>query len=352
MKNQSIAIPRLIESRYNALETLGDKLVEHGFLNLCFTTGEGIGTLFASQLAPLLGDSRLNIAGPMVIETLDAAELTQRAYTLPPCDCLISFGGGKAIDSGKYMAFLMGVPFISVPASISNDGFASSGASLIVEGSRKSVKAHMPYGVIADLTILRSAPEKFFYSGLGDVVSKITACYDWQLEAQQRNSGVVLDEFALLLAKKSVNSVVRLPFTYLTEGLFIKEVVDSLLMSGIAMEVAGSSAPASGSEHLISHAMDSLAPGKYLHGVQVGVATYLMAQVQGHRVARVKQFLSDTGFFAHVKSLNMPKMLLIEALHMAPSIKPNRKTILHFRDKGQLALECLNDDAIFSDILV
>lgn len=352
MKSQSVAIPRLIESRYNALETLGDKLVEHGFLNLCLTIGHGIDTLFAKQLAPLLNDSRLTVNGPLVIESLDASELSQKAYTLPPCDCLISFGGGKAIDSGKYMSFLMGIPFISVPSSISNDGFASSGASLIVDGSRKSVKAHMPYGVIADLSILCSAPEKFFYSGLGDVVSKITACYDWQLEAQQRNTTVKLDQFALLLAKKSVNSVVRLPFTYLAEGLFIKEVVDSLMMSGIAMEVAGSSAPASGSEHLISHGMDTLAPGQYLHGVQVGLATYWMALVQGHRVARVKQFLTDTGFFAHVKSLNIPKSLIIEALEIAPSIKPNRKTILHFPDKKQLALQYLNEDPILNDILV
>lgn len=351
MISQSISVPRLIESRYNALDGLANKLVEHGFLNVCLTVGSGIEALFSDRLAPIMTDKRLKVYGPIVVEDLDVGYLTQEAYALPSVQCIVSFGGGKAIDAGKYMSFLLGIPFISVPTSISNDGFASSGASLMVAGHKKSVKAHMPYGVIADLSILASAPERFFYSGLGDVVSKITACYDWQHEAQALGTSVHLDEFALLLAKKSVNSVVRLPFSYLKEGLFIKEVVDSLIMSGIAMEVAGSSAPASGSEHLISHAMDRLAPGAFLHGIQVGVATYLMAHVQGHRVSRVAQFLWDTGFFAHVKTLGLPRHLIREAVLLAPSIKPDRRTVLHDEGNLQRALAYLDEDLVLKEIL-
>ncbi|NWH06976.1 iron-containing alcohol dehydrogenase [Desulfobacter latus] len=34
--------------------------------------------------------------------------------------------------------------------------------------------------MIADLDILSTAPERFYFSGLGDVISTITAYYDWQ----------------------------------------------------------------------------------------------------------------------------------------------------------------------------
>jgi glycerol-1-phosphate dehydrogenase [NAD(P)+] len=53
--------------------------------------------------------------------------------------------------------------------------------------------------------------------------------------------------------------------------------LEALLLSGFGMVVAGSSAPASGGEHLISHYIDMKhalqGTGHDLHGVQVGVAT-------------------------------------------------------------------------------
>lgn len=88
------------------------------------------------------------------------------------------------------------------------------------------------------------------------MVSKITALYDWLFEAQAGYTQI--NDFAVMIAKKAVNSFVRTPFESIQEELFLKELLDSLDMSGIANEIAGSSAPTSGSEHLISHALDKL----------------------------------------------------------------------------------------------
>ena len=73
-----------------------------------------------------------------------------------------------------------------------------------------------------------------------------------------------------MIAKKAVNSFVRTPFTSIQDDLFLKELLDSLAMSGIANEIAGSSAPTSGSEHLISHALDKMLEHPQLHGIQEG----------------------------------------------------------------------------------
>ena len=99
-----------------------------------------------------------------------------------------------------------------------------------------------------------------------------------------------------MIAKKAVNSFVRTPFTSIQDDLFLKELLDSLAMSGIANEIAGSSAPTSGSEHLISHALDKMLEHPQLHGIQVGIATYLMSVVQDHRYRRVDTVLcKNTG---------------------------------------------------------
>ena len=47
------------------------------------------------------------------------------------------------------------------------------------------------------------------------------------------------------------------------------------------MSIAGSSRPASGSEHMFSHALDRIAPKPALHGEQCGVGTIMMMYLHG-----------------------------------------------------------------------
>lgn len=83
--------------------------------------------------------------------------------------------------------------------------------------------------------------------------------------------------------------------------------VDSLALYGIANEIAGNSAPSSGSEHLISHALDKLLVEPQLHGIQAGIATYLMSKVQDHRWVRVNQVLTDTRILELCRNVKFEK---------------------------------------------
>ena len=127
---------------------------------------------------------------------------------------------------------------------------------------------------------------------------------------------------------------------------------NTLAMSGIANEIAGSSAPTSGSEHLISHALDKLLEQPQLHGVQVGIATYLMAKVQEHRYVRVNTIFTDTGFWKYAETLGMKKADFSKAIDMAPSVKPHRHTYLHEEPYREKAKRLLEEDEILSRILI
>lgn len=350
MVGEKLSIPKILDVSYGAVDHLDQTLHKQDLNQVLVFLGKGIKELFSDKIDKFVQTDHLQVLEVYEYENLNVGEVVKKAYGINHKEqAIVAIGGGKVVDTAKYISYLRNVPFISVPTSIANDGFCSSGASLYIDGKRKSVKAHIPYGVICDLNILKSAPDRLYYSGLGDIVSKITAMYDWEYEEKTGYGRV--DHFASLIAKKSVNSVVRLPFKYLHDDLFIKEAVDSLIMSGIAMEMAGNSAPASGSEHLLSHALDQMLDQPYPHGIQVGIATYLMALVQDHRVKRVTTFLTQTGFFDYIKTLDIPRDIWYKAIDLAPSIKPNRNTFLHdeaLRDKAKSLLE---SDIILKRIL-
>lgn len=345
-----ISIPTILKVGKGSLPGIGARLKERGFERVVIYFGNGLIELFGEMVFQSMKEASVEVMEYRELDSIDIDDIIDLAFAIDgKAQAVVSIGGGKVIDAGKYAAFLRKMPFISVPTSASSDGFSSSSASLLVNGRRTSVPAKMAYGIIVDTDIIKSAPEKFLYSGIGDLVSKITAIYDWVYESQ--NGYGYVDDFAVMISKKAVNSFVRTEFESIKDDLFLRELVDSLAMSGVANEIAGSSAPTSGSEHLISHALDKSLECPQLHGIQVGIATYLMSLVQEHRYIRVRKVLTDTGFFDYAQTLDMKKADFERAIAMAPMIKPNRHTYLHEEQYRQRAKAMLYEDEILDRIL-
>lgn len=345
-----ISIPAIMEVGPDKLGELDRYITKAGMRKITLFIGDGIRGLFGDIIFEALNRNK----GLKVMEDNDCDEnsmeyITEKAFSIPAgTEAIVGIGGGKVLDVAKYIAFLSDLPFISVPTSTAHDGFTSSGCSLFINGHRTSVHARMPYGIIVDTAVIKKSPEKFIYSGIGDIVSKVTAVFDWLFEEEKGVTRV--DDLAVMIAKKSVNSIVRMPYSDIKEDFFIKELVDSLTMSGIAMEIAGNSSPASGSEHLISHSLDKMTSNPQLHGIQVGIATYIMSLVQNHRYERVRKFLLDTGFFSFVKTLKLDPGDYVKAIDMAPAIKPNRMTYIHIQENREKAKKVIYEDSVLADI--
>jgi glycerol-1-phosphate dehydrogenase [NAD(P)+] len=333
------------------LSEIGTYMKDACFNQVVIYFGNGLIDLFGTKVMESLKASDIEVLEYSEIDSVDINDIIKMTFAIPnKTRAVIAIGGGKVIDAGKYAAFLKKLPFISVPTSSSSDGFSSASASLIVDGRRNSVPARLAYGIIVDTEVIRTAPEKFIYSGIGDMVSKITAIYDWVYESELGYSQ--LNDFAVMIAKKAVNSFVRTPYQSIKDEIFLKELLDSLSMSGIANEIAGSSAPTSGSEHLISHALDKMLETPQLHGIQVGIATYIMAVVQNHRYVRINTVFNETGFWNYVETLGMKKEDFIKAIDLAPSIKPHRHTYLHEEKYRDMAKKVVMEDEVLSRILV
>lgn len=355
--NKEIRIPSLLKIGSGKLAKIGKYLYDRKYFKTALFFSDGIENIVGQKMYPGFKEHGIEIVRKDFISDINIENIIHTAFKVPQdTDVLIGIGGGKSLDYSKYCAHILKLPFISVPTSVSNDGFCSPGASLLVEGKRKSVKSSIPYGVVADLEIIASAPKETFYSGIGDMISKVTALWDWKQAFNKKLS--THNDFASMLAYNSLDSLYYAGSgkNFQSNGFYSQEfysqLVNSLVLSGISMEIAGSSRPASGSEHLISHALDHISAKPKMHGLQVGTAAYLCALLQNNESAGdIKVFLKNTGFADFVGKNSFDKKDFIKALEHAPQVKENYYTILSEPDSFQRACEFIEKDELLKGMI-
>lgn len=254
-------------------------------------------------------------------------------------DCVVAVGGGKVIDVGKIIAHRWRLPFISVPTQIAHDGIASPVAVIDEEnGCKRSLGATMPVAVLTSIELVRNAPEITIKAGIGDLLSNLSAVFDWQMA--HAKAGEKFDDYAAIMSKTAAFSVlnelenifmkINEPFQGIKDENFLRLLIECLILSGIAMSIAGSSRPASGSEHLFSHAIDELYGGLTLHGVQVALGTVisLVLQEQWELYQRITYLYRRVGLPVEPSELELGYHDLRAVFEIAPKMRPGRYTVL------------------------
>jgi glycerol-1-phosphate dehydrogenase [NAD(P)+] len=240
---------------------------------------------------------------------------------------MLGIGGGRIIDISKSISSQIGIPFLSIPTAASHDGIASFISSIGKNGENQSVFAQAPLGIIADTKIISSAPKRLMAAGCGDIIANYTAVKDWQLAKKLRNANY--SEYAAALSQMTARIISNNANT-IKSGLeeSVRIVIKALVSSGVAMSIAGESSPCSGSEHKFSHALDSIAKKRALHGEQCGVGAIMMMYLHGGDWISIKSSLAKVGAPTNAKELGIREEEIIEALVHAHEIRPERYTIL------------------------
>ena len=182
-------------------------------------------------------------------------------------------------------------------------------------------------GVIADTRIIRKSPYKFTSAGIGDTIAKYTSVKDWRLGHIIKGEyyGDYASSLSLMVAKMILGST-RDIRKRTDQGIGV--LLEALISSGAAMGIAGSSRPASGSEHKLSHALDIVADYPSMHGLQCGVGTIVMAYLHGENWSMIKNALETAKCPTTAKGLKVDRDIMLKALLKAKDIKPERYTII------------------------
>ncbi len=194
---------------------------------------------------------------------------------------LIAAGSGTVHDLVRYCASNLGVPFVSCPTAASVDGFCSSVAAMTWHGYKKTLTCVAPKIVVADLNIIKKAPFRLTKSGFGDIAGKYIALSDWKIG--NILTGEYFCEKIYNMTKEATDAVIKSALALKNgDTSAYSNLMYSLIMSGLAMQLLGNSRCASGAEHHISHLIEMQPEGlgvssSALHGEKVGVGTLIAA---------------------------------------------------------------------------
>jgi len=332
MKLHWMQLPREVVIGNETLELISDIYEKLGFSGSVFVvTGPKTHDVAGRRVIDLLDDAGIDvhhlIASSSTIRDVEAVE--ERLKDLRP-QVVLGVGGGTKIDVAKLSSTRQDIPFISIPTTASHDGIASPVVSLKGLNKPYSKMAQPPMAIIVDTSIIVQAPHRFTASGCGDVVAKFTAVHDWKLAHNVKSE--YYGEYAASLALMSARLVMK------SAGIIkpgaeegIRVLMEALISCGVAMSIAGSSRPCSGSEHLFSHALDLIASKPAMHGEQCGVGTIMMAYLCKMNWKRIKETLQKVGAPTTAEELGVEPEHIIQALTQARVIRPERYTILEER---------------------
>jgi glycerol-1-phosphate dehydrogenase [NAD(P)+] len=319
--------PLFIDIRAGAVSDLGELLSDRRISaegHVAVAVGPGQGEAVVADIGPALDNADVFTvrAG-----SIDAAGELQARLRGKQYDALVGIGGGRTLDVAKYAATRSALPMVSVATNLAHDGIASPTASLMHDGGKGSFGVSMPIAVVVDLDYVRTSPPRMVRSGIGDVVSNLSALDDWRLAHDER--GEPLDGLAGTFARTAADAIL-----HRTDGIdsdwFLTALAESLVLSGMAMAAAGSSRPCSGSDHEILHAVDVLFPGAGNHGELAGVGALYAFFLRGDErsATLVDECLRRHDLPRVPADLGLSAEQFTEAVLLAPSTRPDRYTIL------------------------
>lgn len=193
-------------------------------------------------------------------------------------DMIIAIGSGVLNDTAKMISVHTKLPYVIVATAPSMDGYASMTSSMTMEGLKISLPSHCADVILGDVDLLSSAPHKMLVAGVGDMLAKYVSICEWRIAALV--CGEYYCEEIANLIRTAVRKIVDSADGLLSrDPAAVSAVFDGLSAGSVAMNYAGLSRPASGTEHYFSHVWDmrgaEFGDTVELHGIQCAIGTLL-----------------------------------------------------------------------------
>lgn len=265
-------LPALFREHFPAATAL---VVTDG--NTWAVAGERVLSLLSSSGIPCASPLRFPANPPPYADVETLAIVREALAAAGPNARAIAVGSGTLNDLCKRASEELHRPYLSVATAASVDGYASFGAPITADGFKSTWPCAAPRVIVADTSLLKTAPAAMTASGYADLVAKITGGADW----------LIADSLGLDPIRPDVWETTQLPLRgwisdpeCLAEGDLeaMDDLFTGLAMTGFAMQTMHASRPASGGEHMLAHIWEmshvTRADGSHpSHGEKVAIGT-------------------------------------------------------------------------------
>ena len=108
---KEMAIPSILKIGNGALGKIGGYLKAENLDQVVLFFGNGLIDMFGELVMNSLKEAEVNVLEYNELDTVDIDDIITLAFAIPnKAKAVISIGGGKVIDAGKYAAFLRNLP--------------------------------------------------------------------------------------------------------------------------------------------------------------------------------------------------------------------------------------------------
>lgn len=291
-KNHTFDVRR-VEIGHNMTSRAGEILASESFGKKLLLVADENTIKASKNLTEILKSSGFELTKliyPNLLEATDSGVNDVEAL-LKSCDGVISVGSGSLNDICRVASYNSAKPLAIYASAPSMDGFASDTAPIIKDGFKSSWQAKQPEVIIADTGVLAAAPVILKSAGFGDMIAKCVGLADWRI------ARLLIDEYycenIANITREATRRILSLaPRVICDDEETAGEIMEALVLTGLAMKLAGCSRPASGTEHVVSHYWEcqKLMRGIWpdYHGRKVGVATVLISKLY-HKIAEFEE---------------------------------------------------------------
>ena len=244
--------------------------------------GEDLKALVAARLSAVHETRRTTIGTGRSEVHADDRAIAETAAAIGGAGCVVCVGSGTMTDIAKAATHELGdVPLVVVQTAVSVNAFSDDMAVLVKNGVKRTVPSRWADALLIDLLVIADAPVGMNRAGFGELAAMFTAPADWYLAGALGMDSAWHPAPVELFRREGEELLAAADGVRAGDPGALALLARLMTLSGMALGVAGRTAPISGAEHIVSHMldMDAEAAGRPLafHGAQVGVASVIMA---------------------------------------------------------------------------
>jgi len=254
-------------------------------------------------------------------------------------DSVIAAGGGKVLDSGKYIAESLNIPCITVPLSASTCAGWTALSNIYTKDGQfieDVALGSCPKILVYDHKFIQTAPSRTLASGIADALAK---WYESSITSSTLDDGLVQQAIQIsrvLRDQLLINGEKAFKCQFENNPSWRNTVEACGLTAGLVGGIGGEKCRTAAAHAIHNAITQIITPNKFLHGEIVGVGLLLQLRLEEMKNNNKLADQSIKQLFVLMKELNLPTTIAQLGINVFENNNLEKIADFACRDKSEI----------------